>query len=88
MAHMPGPAALTLPGYMDLPLDTRDVTASCHYQPSEHGQVAAAALILGESGPDGPVRAVSRDPQYWRRIEAAARECASFLEEARRSAAA
>ena len=81
------PAALTLPGYLDLPLDTQDVTASPHYRLTEGGQVPEGTLILGTSK-DGPLRLECTDARYWRRIEAEARQNAQFLEDAQRSAAA
>ena len=84
MTPTTSPAALTLHGYMDLPLDTKAVAGFCHYQPSEHGQVPGAGLIIGENE-DGIVRVKCDDPRYWRRVEAAARENASFLEEAQRN---
>lgn len=84
-----GPAALTLPGIVtDLPLDTGHTGASVHYRASEYGQVAETSVILGETLQHGIVRAGSLDPAYYRRIEAAARECAMFLEGAQRSGAA
>lgn len=87
MTGTTGPAALTLHGYMDLPLDTGNVTTSVHYRASDHGQIPGASLALGENS-DGPVRLRSEDPQYWREIEAGAAENARFLEGDQRGAAA
>lgn len=85
MTCTPGPAALTLPGaFKDLPLDTQDVTASTHYRLTEYGQLPEAGLIIGESQQNGNVLLKCQDPRYWQRIEAQARECARFLEDAQR----
>lgn len=87
MAGTTSPAALVLHGYLDLPLDTQNVTVSVQYRASDHGQIPGTTLSLGDNA-DGPVRVRCEDPTYFRRIEAAARECASFLEDAQRGAAA
>lgn len=81
------PAALTLPGYLDLPLDGQNAAESCHYRATEHGPAAEAGLILGVSK-DGPVRLKSQDLDYWRQIRDEAGKNVRFLEDAQRSAAA
>jgi hypothetical protein len=89
MTRIPGPAALTLPGIVtDLPLDSGHVGPSTHYHLTEYGQIPEASVIVGETRDHGVVRLGSNDPDYYRRLEAAARECASFLEDAQRAAAA
>lgn len=87
MTGTTGPAALAMAGYLDLPLDTQNVTTSVHYRASDHGQIPGASLTLGES-PDGAVRVRSEDPRYWRLIESYARDNAALLESAQRGAAA
>lgn len=86
-SHNTASAALVLHGYMDLPLDTRNVTTSVHYRGSEYGQIPGMTLALGDNA-DGPVRVRCEDAAYFRRLEAAARDCASFLEGEQRSGVA
>lgn len=87
MTHIPGPAALTLPGVVtDLPLDSTYVSPDTHYRLTEYGQVPDAGVIVGATLNHGAVKLTSDDPAYFDVLAETALRCATFLRQSRLAA--